>query len=772
MKFFYADSLDTVDPLYDFAKDKSRPDRNRQEGDVFPHELLDTPPYDGLLISRAIIEGRGARYTQGQRLRLEREGVRAFVRFPSGKCGGNPHDFPIMGDCGSFSCRLDLESHIDVGDLVDFYHRCGFTYGVSPDQIIMSKNSSWDKSNERPRNVNQRAQYTLENAHEFLKISRRRRVNFIPIGVIQSWSRASAVRFACKLAGFGYEYLGLGGMAGRPTREIYDTVAEIRSQIPEAIGLHVFGFCRFDRLEDFQGLGITSFDSTSPMLKAIKDGRYNYFLEDGSRYLAIKVPQLSETRTKRNIQSGSLKFERTWFLENECMRLLRGLENKKNPVEEAVDALVAYANYLQIGPCNRKEYLRTLTEKPWEQCSCAVCTAIGMDVVIYRGLNRNRRRGFHNLQAFYNKLKRIRKMTTLTVPCIRVEQNRGKAIYSFVVNGKDLSKFASISRISRDDDHVLSGYQRPEIEDHISDIREYLERRDSILPNSVVVAFNIKLCFQKSKCINQHTATGFLELPTSDKLAPGWIVDGQQRVAAIRGLSRDAFPISVIGFESASKEEEMEQFVLMNSVRPLPKSLLYELLPGLGDAVPQKLRKRRDASRILEKLNWDNDSPFHFRINTMTSRHIESANIKDLSILKMIENSMTNGAIMKFRNAHSKSIRLLKNYWAAVSTVYGNAWHSEPRKSRLTHGVGIISMGYVMDSITFQLSEEYEIVPEKAFVRELRILGEDIPWTKGRWRFGKEVVMPWNEIQNINRHIELVTNFLIRRYKAHIRKSV
>ena len=38
-------------------------------------------------------------------------------------------------------------------------------------------------------------------------------------------------------------------------------------------------------------------------------------------------------------------------------------------------------------------------------------------------------------------------------------------------------------------------------------------------------------------------------------------------------------------------------------------------------------------------------------------------------------------------------------YWGAVRDVFGDAWGKPPKKSRLMHGVGILSLGYVMDAI-------------------------------------------------------------------------
>ena len=103
MKFLFADSCEAVDPNYNFIEDKSSPDRFRQSEDLYPHEVLDEAPYDGMLISLSTLGiFKASRYSQGQRLRIIREGIREFLRFPSKNFQGDAEKYPIMGACGSF----------------------------------------------------------------------------------------------------------------------------------------------------------------------------------------------------------------------------------------------------------------------------------------------------------------------------------------------------------------------------------------------------------------------------------------------------------------------------------------------------------------------------------------------------------------------------------------------------------------------------------------------------------------------------------------------
>ena len=311
----------------------------------------------------------------------------------------------------------------------------------------------------------------------------------------------------------------------------------------------------------------------------------------------------------------------------------------------------------------------------------------------------------------------------------------------------------------------MTGYQRPEVQDHINEIRGYVERSDAILPNSIVIAFQDALDFVEIERIDDESSVGTLHIPVTKKEKSGWIVDGQQRVATLRTAKKDKMPVSVIAFESKDVAEEREQFVLVNTTKPLPRSLDYELLPNIDGHIPPKMRKRRSAYMLLEQLNLTDSSPFYLRIQTTTARHIDTANIKDLSILKMLENRMKDGILFRFQKNPKKSLDLLHNFWMAVKSIYPDAWAVGPRQSRLTHGVGIVSMGYIMDTIAYKLVRAGNIPPKESFEDEVQIVGRDLPWMDGVWNFSDQLILPWNELQNTSRHIDILANYLIRLYR-------
>src|SRR2546430_16167394 len=195
----------------------------------------------------------------------------------------------------------------------------------------------------------------------------------------------------------------------------------------------------------------------------------------------------------------------------------------------------------------------------------------------------------------------------------------------------------------------------------------------------------------------------------------------------------------VTAFITDNVIEQRTQFVLVNSTKPLPKGLVYELLPVTEGTLPKQLRGRRFPARLLERLNHSADSPLRHLINTPTA--VEGV-IKDNSVLKMLENSISDGALYHLRDPRSgvgdadAMLRIVKSYWAAVRIVFPEAWGLPPRRSRLMHGVGIVSLGYLMDAISDRfLPKRFPTIDE--FADDLTPLRPVCRWTSGVWDFGQ-----------------------------------
>jgi DGQHR domain-containing protein len=364
----------------------------------------------------------------------------------------------------------------------------------------------------------------------------------------------------------------------------------------------------------------------------------------------------------------------------------------------------------------------------------------------------------------------------LRLPALEVRQGDGRVLYSFAVDGKLLPSFTAVSRIHRDGDAQVEGYQRPEVLSHIASIRRYLESEAPMIPNALVVAFDKRVQFEPlhSAPSVSYAQPGMLIIPASGDIAdedkPGWIVDGQQRSAAIRDARIDSFPVVVTAFITDSDEDQRSQFILVNSAKPLPKGLIYELLPATSGALPLPLQARRFPAMLLARLNGTVRSPLYRKIRTPTT---PEGIVKDNSILKMLENSLSDGALYTFRDPatgtgdEDKMLDLLVVFWAAVRDVFTDAWDKPPRQSRLMHGVGIVSLGFIMDAIYDRYSRQ-RIPNADDFAHDLNALREVCRWTNGFWDFGPGTQRKWNELQNTTRDIQLLTNYLLCEYKARV----
>lgn len=365
----------------------------------------------------------------------------------------------------------------------------------------------------------------------------------------------------------------------------------------------------------------------------------------------------------------------------------------------------------------------------------------------------------------------------LRLPALEVRQGIGHVLYSFAIDGKQLPEFATVSRLGRGEDRKIFGYQRPEVLSHIAEIRAYLESGRALIPNAIVVAFDAVVRFEPATTAGEpvdlagcaRTGTLVIPLPVGpDARKPAWVVDGQQRLAAIREARIDRFPICVVGFVAADDREQREQFILVNNTKPLPRGLIYELLPVTEGRLPSMLQRRRFPTALLDRLNLDADSPLRGLIRTPT---MPEGLIKDNSLIKMLENSLSDGVLYRFRDRPESSagaegmLRIVKHFWAAVAEVFLLAWRQPPRRSRLLHGAGVIALGFVMDAIAERHRHQGE--PTRGqFTSDLEPLRGVCRWTDGFWDFGPGIQRKWNEIQNTPRDIQLLTNYLLVQYKA------
>lgn len=409
MKFFFPDSQDQVDPEFDFEAEEHSPFRVRQRDDRYAHEVLADVPFDGVLVSKSIVDGNAGgagKYTGPQRTRLYREGIRRFLRLDS----IHGRYIESLGDCGAFAYVKEDEPPFTVDEVIDFYEGAGFDLGISVDHVILGFRSD-DRStlpglDESQSEWERRRHITLDYASEFLSRHRARSSRFEPIGVAQGWSPGSYQDSVRQLQQMGYRRIALGGMVPLKTHEILSALKAVDTAREPHTQLHLLGVTRVDRVDDFSRYGVTSFDSTSPFRQAFKDDRNNYHLLDRA-LTAVRVPQVeANPRLKARIQAGEIDQALAFKLEERCLSLLRDFDAGAARLPDVISALAEY-EFVWDGKHDRSTlYLETLEGQPWKTCRCGICGACGIAVVIFRGSERNKRRGFHNLYIFGERLRR------------------------------------------------------------------------------------------------------------------------------------------------------------------------------------------------------------------------------------------------------------------------------------------------------------------------------------------------------------------------------
>ncbi len=255
---------------------------------------------------------------------------------------------PIMGDCGAFSYITHESPPYQTREILDYYQNLGFDYGVSIDHLIIP---AFYPVKEYRYNL------TRENAREFIELHRAGGCTFTPIGVAQGWSPETYKQAVAELLDWGYQY-----------------VAYLR--------------------------------------RAWMSANTNYFTEDGGRYAAIRISPVypSSPRVRSLLADGVATFEQLQKLEQEALKAVRAYDRGMLDIETTLDVLLEIDKLEEYNYEQHKAlYRKVLEDKPWKNCSCEICSNLGVEVIIFRGNDRNRRRGFHNTHVFYKRFRALMK---------------------------------------------------------------------------------------------------------------------------------------------------------------------------------------------------------------------------------------------------------------------------------------------------------------------------------------------------------------------------
>lgn len=427
IKYYIPEWDDRVDPAYDFILDThNRKGSDPYQHDVYAHEIYGQPNYDGVLMSLALM----FKNTKAEKIK-EKNGAHNFIRLKN--------TYPMMADCGAFDYIKSDDPPFKTDEVLTYYEELGFDYGVSIDHLIIGPFLE-DESIRRKRYL-----LTKKNAEEFMKKHNEGNYSFQPIGVAQGWDPKSYYESVQELVDLNYKYIALGSLIPKKTYEIYDILKVIAPIIPEYMDVHLFGIARTEGIKAFYQLGATSFDSASPLRRAWLGAGHNYFTMEKDpdsnpltgngykKYTAIRIPYVNPRLLPYNLVNilktlemnaldslrqydkgiiscdqalqSIIKYE-TQSRQADIIRIKNKLagNNENNEIEE--QKLIKKMNEVPLMLERHKAlYRQVLENRPWKNCDCRICKEIGVEVIIFRGNNRNRRRGFHNTYVFNKQFR-------------------------------------------------------------------------------------------------------------------------------------------------------------------------------------------------------------------------------------------------------------------------------------------------------------------------------------------------------------------------------
>lgn len=413
MLYFLPDWEDRLDPNYNFETDKFSRDRSAAYAtDVYAHQIFKKPPYDGILISLAVFKDKINLMSDGNGGKQIRKfkSIKDYLRIERSS------RLKVMGDCGAFSyINEDIPPEdYSIDKVSDIYQALKFDYGVSvdhmiPDSVVRKKGNKIRKINLTEKQKEERRQLTLKNAKEFIKYHRKKNLDFVPIGAVQGYCPEAYADSAAKTIEMGYSYIGIGTLVPKSDDEIIEILKAVKNATgKKKIRIHLFGILRPRKIEEFKALGVTSLDSASFLRKAwLRAGR-NYIAKNGNWYAAIRIPYSENPVLIKNALKEGYSAQDIKHMEKMALKVVRDYASKKTEdVEKVLKTVLEYDMLLlreHDGNHHYDKYKKTLIDRPWERCNCEICKEIGVDVIIFRGANRNKRRGFHNIKVFYEHM--------------------------------------------------------------------------------------------------------------------------------------------------------------------------------------------------------------------------------------------------------------------------------------------------------------------------------------------------------------------------------
>ena len=281
------------------------------------------------------------------------------------------------------------------------------------------------------------------------------------------------------------------------------------------------------------------------------------------------------------------------------------------------------------------------------------------------------------------------------------------------------------------------GYQRAAEKSHIAQIATYIQNKEAMLPNAILLNSRKPLGFVES---DKESRAGTINLKPGDVL---WNVDGQHRVAGLRkaieedgNLGLTDFFVPVVIANGLSKNEEMNQFFTVNKTQKGVRTDLTERLicqKAKTDSGRDDVRANGQywiikAVKITDYLNAQ-PGPWQGRIqvpNTSTK-----APAKQASVTKSLQPLLKGGFLED--QSESLACQLMLVYWKAVQDVFPEAF-IDPKEYAIQKTAGFFPLHAVANRIFKICHAENKAFKQSKIAELLREATEKAEITTDFWR--------------------------------------
>ena len=229
------------------------------------------------------------------------------------------------------------------------------------------------------------------------------------------------------------------------------------------------------------------------------------------------------------------------------------------------------------------------------------------------------------------------------------------------------------------------GYQR-EVEDtRCRKVARYLQRRDAVLPLSILVNVRPKdgsspLAFEAG---SEGSAWGTLRIPKGVHL---WVVDGQHRLCGFKALrayfntEKSDFLLPLTIADAFSPYEEMMQFyTINNTAKGVRTDLVRRLMVQMARRPEDHDRLHRDrrlwearATIVADKLSKRQDSPWHRRIKAPNAPKTGEELIREVTFTNTLKPVFDDGFIRA--RDDDQVVELLTRFWNALRELMPEAF--------------------------------------------------------------------------------------------------